>query len=301
MSGGGSGGSGTQRYEWNDDMKPRWNNALEQAIKLRETPYTAYPDKRLADLNDDQLDAMSNIRQLAGSQGPLATQYASAQTQDTLGDKYLTGTKADPYANAANEYAGMDSPYFKETLNAGLDEITSKYKEATAPDTAAGFAMSGTLGGGDYQRMVARNEEGLAKQLGQYSSGMRNDQYNRSAGLDESFLQRGSGAFQNERQRQLGAVGAGQNDQALAFERQRQLMGAGDVRNQYDQKFLDILFNNWQEAQNHPFKMADFYSGMLSRAQGGMSPNMTFNPAGTGASIGSQILGAGLAGYGLLG
>jgi hypothetical protein len=301
MSGGGSGGSGTQQYNWNPTMQGYWDQQLEYGRKLRDTPYVNYPNNRVALLNEDQLNAGNNIRNLVGTEGTAASRAASGEIQKTLGGNYLTGSGANPFASQENEYAGMDSPFFRDTLQNNLQDITDQYKNGVAADTTRMFNMAGAFGGSAHQNKMANNEAGLGKTLSRFASDFSNDQYNRSAGLEESRLGRGSGAFENERGRMMGALGAGQNDQSLAFERQRQLMGVGDLRRSFDQQFLDDLYNRFQESQNHPFKMSDWFSGLMSRAQGGMSPNMTFTPAGSGASLGSSLLGAGLLGYGLMG
>jgi hypothetical protein len=45
--------------------------------------------------------------------------------------------------------------------------------------------------------------------------------------------------------------------------------------------------------------MLDYLTGIMSRAQGGVSPNSSFTQSGYTASPYSQIIGAGLLGYGL--
>jgi hypothetical protein len=221
-----------------------------------------------------------------------------------------------------NQYAG-DSPYFENDLQAGMDDIIGGYQRGTSADTTRMFNLAGAFGGSAHQNAVANNEQGLGRTLSNYVSGRRDDQYNRSAGLEDSYLgrdlnaqqqdlsrvsqleenrlNRGSNAYEGERGRQMGAIGAGQNEQALALQRANSLVGIGDAQRGYNQDIINQGYNDWQAQQQHPFQQLDWLTGLFSRAQGGMSPNSTTTSTGYSASPYSQLLGTGLAAYGLLG
>lgn len=293
----GSGGSsGVQKFEWNEALAPFWGEALENANALKDRPYERYQWDRIAGFDDDQNTAKEGIRHFVGSGGSPVTIAANGQIQNTLDDDYLSGTKMNPGALTSNAYEGINSPIFQNLLNRGQQDIIDKYQQGTSADTTRTFNMSGAFGGSAHQKAVANNEAGLAKGLGDYTAGMQNDQYNRSAGLRENLINRGMQAYEGERGRQMGAIGMGQNEQALAFDRFQKLMGVGDMERSLKQDFLNLDFQDWQDAKNNPFKMSDFFTGVLSRAQGGMAPNSTTTMPGYGASPYSQLLGAGLLG-----
>jgi hypothetical protein len=317
--GGGAGGSGTQKYEWNDNIAPFWQESLDLGDALRQQPQQTYQGQvgqfgqtynggrtqagqKISDLTTDQQNAMNNIRAYTsdptyGVKDPNQSQNAGIQQEaDTLNGNYL---KSDPYANGTNPYAGMDSPYFSGVMANGLNDMNLAYQQGTAADTTRMFNQAGAFGGSAYQNAVANNQNALAKQQGQYISGMQNDQYNRSAQLTQQQNQLGSQAYQNERQRQMGAIGSAQGEQNLALQRANAQMGIGDVTRGYNQDLINQSVNDFQTQQQYPFQMADWFSGLLGRAQGGMSPNMTFSPASYQASPFSSVLGAGLLGYGL--
>lgn len=296
--GGGAGGSGTQKYEWNDAMAQPWANMLSLGDKLRQRPYEQYGGQRIAGVNQDQESAMNQIRHYTNSPGEFLYGKGNEQFQDTLAGDYLTGGGANPFSTS-NAYEG-DSPTFRKMLNTGLSDIGENYKNATAVDTNASAVLNGVLGGGDHQRNVARNQEGLAKQMGNFTDQMLNKQYDRSAQLNEGYLNRGSQNYENERGRMMGAGQASQADQNLTLQRANALMGVGDINRGVTQDYLNQYYNDWQAGKGHEFQMADWYSGLLGRAQGGMSPNMTMTQPGYSASPFSTVLGAGLLGYGAL-
>lgn len=327
--GGGSGGSGTQKYEWNDILAPRWVDTLDLGDALRQRPYQQYTGQRIANLSPDQQQAFGELRSLnagignmtdPGFNGPNAGSIGAAndairQTRGTLDGKYLTGDGANPFSQAnsfatqKNSYIG-DSPQFQKVLQQGRDDITNSYNQGTSAELTRLMNMSGALGGSAHQNAMANNQAALGKQLSAYESGMQNDQYTRSGqleagdlarrgGLQEGFLNRGSQNYEQERGRQMGAIGAGNDQQALARQRAQDLLGVGDANRSYSQDLLNLGLQDWQDSQNHEFKMADWFSGLLGRAQGGMSPNMTTSQSGYAASPFSQLLGGAMMGRSL--
>lgn len=121
---GGSAPSGETRYNWNDDMAPRWNNALNQALWNTFSfqpngdisgvkPFQAYAGTRFAypghygdNLNMSQGgdigEANSYVRALnRGSTSPVgAMNAARSQIERTLGGGYMDGgANANPFSN----------------------------------------------------------------------------------------------------------------------------------------------------------------------------------------------------------
>ena len=365
--GGSSAPSGETRYNWNEDMAPRWNSLLNTApwasgaftftdgnvtgLKPREQ----YTGERFAPVAYDQRAAGTNIRALNDySSNPVTSMNAArSQIEGTLGGQYLgEGPKGNPYMGlspaASNPYIGGNqyrdantstdrnafagnNPYFRDTMNQGMEDITNQYKNATEPGLRAAAVLNGTLGGGDHLQAQAKNEEALGKTLGNYSSQMMNQQYDRSAGLEDSFLNRdiqnqqfnrgtssglreneinrgfqnftggldrGMQGWEGERNRQMGAIGAGQNEQNLALGRAGAQMEYGNFDQRQGQQQRDYLYDQWNQNQQHPYQIMDWLSGLYGRAQGGMAPNSSVYQSG--ASNAMQYAGAGLAGLSML-
>jgi hypothetical protein len=301
---GGSAPSGVTRYDWNESMAPYWNGpqagVLERSRQMRDRPYEQYGGQRIAGLSADQTAAASGIRNFALNSGNDATIAANGQTYQTLSGDYLSGNKQDPLAAAANVFGGgANAAPYKAMKQAGMDDITQAYMTATAPDTQTSAVQAGVFGGGDHGRAVEKNQQALARNLSRYGAEMDNTQYDRSANSEEARINRGSGAWQAERGRQMGAIGAGQNEQALQFDRMRQLMGVGDIYRSLSQDNLNLGYQDWQDSQNWGQKQMDWFTNILSRAQGGVSPTAISNQPGYAANPFSSVLGAGLLGYGL--
>lgn len=317
-SGGGAGGSGTQKYEWNEVLGPEWADTLSYGRSLRDRPYTPYTGQRIAGMNNDQENSINNTRtflyQLKNPKD--AVNSAIDQTTATLQGDYLPGgAQGNPFAGqsanvGANEYMG-DNPYFRQSLTNQLGDMASAYRQGTAADLTRQAVMSGAFGGSAHQTAQANNEAALAKQMGNVANQAYQQQYDRSAGLREADISRrmqndqfgltsGANAFEGERGRMMGAIGQGNAQQGMALQRAQAEMGIGDVQRSYLQDLLNQNFSDWQEGQNYPYKQLDMYAGLLSRAQGGMSPNMTTTTPGYSASPYAQALGAGLLAYGMM-
>ena len=356
----GSGASGETRYNWNDDMRDRWNNALntaEQTADVRQQMQQYNPNARVAQFNADQNEGMNYTRNMARmSSSPIgAMDGARRGIEDTLGGEYLTGAGSNPYAGAGNRnaYAGIvanpwtdqfrnnasimtnqyagQNPFFDQVLDKGMQKITNNYQLGTAADTNRAANLSGAFGGSAHQQMVANNQANLGEQLGNYYNQASQQQYDRSAGLEDARLQRATGAeegllsrgnqsyqqmldrgfqgheanagrgfqgFENERARQMQGIGLGQNEQNLAYQRIAAMMGIGDQQYERDQKVADYTYQNWQDQQNFPFKLTDWLTGQYGKAMGGGGMNTTVY--GGGNSGASQGIGALLAAYGLM-
>lgn len=299
--GGGSGGSGTQQYNWNDTLAPYWDWALSYGQDLSTKPYQQYQGQRIAGMTGDQTQGFDELRGMNyGTDNPLDTINAAMhQTRDTLNGSYLNGANMDPAGNSANPYSGF-GPKFNQVLQQGQQDITNSYNQGTAADTTRMFNMAGAFGGSAHQNTMANNQTALAKQLAQYTSGMQNDQYNRSGQMAEADLARNSAAYQGERNRMMGAINQGNQQQDLGFQRANALIGVGDAYRGLTQDQLNQAYNDWQAQRSYPQSQLDYMTGLMGRAQGGVAPNVQTTQSGYQASPFSQLLGAGALGIGLM-
>lgn len=339
---GGSSPSGETRVEWNEDMRPRINNQLNASEVLAHNTlnegFKPYQGQRVADLSRNEQDAIFNASALTSSApNPWGTQGGARAANDmirsTLGGSYLgrAGPNGEPVGgnswagqtdnpwvsqyknntamNVQNKFQGMDSPYFRQMANQGLEDITNAYKQGTSADTTRMFNLSGAFGGSAHQNAMANNESALAKQMGNYMTGLQNSQYDRSAGLEENRLGRASQAeegllsrgnegwqraqdrgfqgYENERGRMTGLVGAGQNEQNMGLDRNRALMETGALQRGVNQQNNDFAYQQWIDSQNFPFKTNDWLMGNYGRAMGGNAMNTSLYSAGpSGATMG---------------
>lgn len=105
------------------------------------------------------------------------------------------------------------NPYFGQTVNKALGDITRNYQEAVAPQTNANFARAGAFGGSAWQQANERNQRGLGEALGNTANSMYSGNYGQERqnqmqayGLLPSVSSAGMGVAQN-------LYGMGQNVQ----------------------------------------------------------------------------------------
>lgn len=308
MSKGGGGGGQTQ-FNWNDSLKPYWEGDLARANTASQQPYQQYQGQRIAGIDDpDTQAAMDRVRQLS-TQGTPEANAARISLQDTLQGNYGNPWADQQTKPGENQYSGFN-PFFQQQYQQGLQDISQTYKDTTAPQTDAAFVMNGTMGGGDWQRAVERNQAALSKGLGQYATGMFGQQFDRSGQMQEAALGRdlnaqefdkgqGSQAWDAERQRQMGAIPLGMQSEQGQFGNANAVLGLGDIWRQNQQGNLNVGYQNWQDALNQPRNNISWLSGILSGAQGGLPPNQSTTQSGYNASPFSSVLGGALGAYGM--
>lgn len=308
MYGGGSGG-GETKFEWNADMAPYMRQLLGEVGSEGQRPFTPYTGQRIADINNpDTAFAADSIRGLA-MHGTAEAQGANTMLRDTLAGNYGNPWTDQMTPTYSNSYIG-DSPMFRARQQRGINDITSAYRDATAPQTDAAFVQNGTFGSGDYQRAVDKNQQALGRSLGDYMATTGDDQWKLSAGLKEGELGRqlqagmfdkssGLNSWEQERQREMAAVPLAYQSQGLAYTGANAMMGLGDIYRQNDQSNLNLRYQDWQDMMNNNRNNLNWRSGMFGAAMGGLGPNQTTTIPGYGGNMASNILGGALAGYGM--
>lgn len=277
MSGGGGGNQGVTEYKWNPALEGPWTGAVNRAIWESERQFTPYmggdPTARIAGLDSLHNKAAGNMENFTDAliSPHNAMNAGTNQLEQTLSGQYLNGAGVNPYASQRNQFSGVDNPFFADVLQQGNDSIISNYSNAVSPEITRLFNMSGAFGGSAHTKAMSDAQANLGKTLQNYNAGMQNDQYNRSAGLEENYLGRGASAYDAERNRMMGAVSGAQNEQNNVMQRLQGLMSMGDMRRSLNQDHLNINYENYLGDLNENRYGLDFLTGIMSRAQGGMS------------------------------
>ena len=275
-SGGGGGQSGITRYDWNPVMQAYYAGTpeapggwLQVASQEAWKPYEGYTGQQVAGLAPYQTQAMQGIyHSIYGGGLPEVTAAKGAALDFASG-------------NNTNQFGGLNNPYYQDLVQQGMGDITDAYRQGTAADTTRMFNLAGAFGGSAHQQAVENNENALAKQLGNYANQMYSQQYDRAGSLASEDLNR-----------QLQSIPLGYQGQNATFDQFRQLMGAGDLRRNYNQQQLDAAYKQWAERQNYGRNAVDWMMNVLGRAQGstGVSTN---TPAYGGINPMAGLLGAG--------
>lgn len=293
---------------------PQWiqdaaQGYLNRAGEVAGQDYQPYTGQRVADLSPT---TQAGIRGIDG----LAHGHPMGDDAVNMTRQTLQGNYSNPYggmqggANVStqrNMYAG-ENPYFQQQLARGQQKITDAYNRGVSADTTRMFNLSGAFGGSAHQNAIRNNQEVLGEQLGDFTNNMLADQYNRSAGLEESFLgrdfagqqfnsgmderaiDRGFQGHENERNRQMQGVGAATGLLGSHRDSLMAALQAGDIERRQMQSLLDSQYGDFQEWRNYPNQQLDIMGNAISRAMGGAGSQTTMT--GPGPDRVSQGMGA---------
>lgn len=219
MSSGSKNQTTTTQVQIPEEVKPLLSSYLSRANNLSQQPanyYTAqaYGGQRVANPTQMQKYGINDMwGQTANAYGRLDT--AASQLSNTANGQYLNS-----------------NPYFDQTVNKAMGDITRNYQNAVAPSIDATAARAGAFGGSRWEQQQEEGQRMLAESLGQTANSMR------------------SGNYQQERQNQLasannlaGIAGIGQG---LA----NNLYSMGTNQQQLDQNQLNGLLAGWTDQQS---------------------------------------------------
>lgn len=160
-------------------------------------------------------------------------QIANMATYGTPGQAESFGNYQDTMSGA---YLSPDSnPYLQGMVNTALDNVQTR--------------VNSQFGGSNYG--TTAHQETLAKSLG--------DVANQAYGQN----------YANERMNQMRGQTLAPQMNAMAYGNAQQLVGIGDIYRQEAQDKLNIGFNDWQQAQNQPYRQLDVLANALGAAVGG--------------------------------
>lgn len=292
MSGGGqSTGSQTTTQTMPPWLQDAGQGFLGAASQVAQLPFQPYTGQRVADLSPLQQGAIQGI-------GNLASGLPSMGSAESMLNQTLQGGFSNPYAgqrvsSGSNPYMGF-GPQFNNVLQSGAQDITDAYNRGTSADTTRMFNLAGAFGGSANQQAIANNERELGRTLNNYTSGMMNDQYNRSGQLAESGLGRdlnaqqfnstlGSNAYENERNRQMGAVGASTGLYGAYGQGLNNALNAGNVERGQQQDLLNSQYGDFQRWLDYPQQQLGIYGNALGSVLG-TAPRTSTTTGQTGAS-----------------
>lgn len=282
----GGGQSSSTSPEVAQEFKPLLNLYTQQATNVANTPFKAYGDQRYADLNGTQNQAIDMIQQRA-TNGSALTDAGSQYLQDQIQSSPTSATQ-NPYGQISagtNQYAGSN-PYLQQNIDAAMGDVTRAYKNTVMPAQTNAVVGSGSFGNSGLAQAQSEQERQLADQLGKVSSGMRMQDYTTQQQLAESGLNRDLGAQQfnasqgndwasrndamlnNYRSQNLSALGLAPTYANQSYNDASQLLNAGNLQQNQNQNNLDFAYQQFQDAQNDPYKKLQTMGGVVGQNMG---------------------------------
>jgi|CXWL01.1.fsa_nt_gi hypothetical protein len=260
---------------------------LNRASDLSNRPYDPALSQKVAPLTAAHQAGMNLVTNRAANGSPILN-AGNAQATNTLQGAYMGPA-------AKNSMAGVNNPYLQKVINSTNQDITRSFLNSTMPQTDASMARAGAFGGSAWQQANAENNRQMASELAKNTSNLRYQDYLGQQGLAESQAQRDQSAFDSERQRQVGSLGAAQTFANQPYTDAMQLLGVGDIQRTQEQDFLNAQYQNLLNQQNWPLQNLDILQNAIrtSMGNGGSSVQSAQLPK---VSSTSGMIGGGLAG-----
>ena len=280
----GSKGSSTTTQQTTTAPTPQamslYQNILNQAQGVAQTPYRAYSGQLVAPVNAQQNLGIGNINANA--------EYASPYIQNA--GVAATNAMQPLSQTAIQQYM---SPYTQNVVNATQAQFNNQNQQQQQAVLGNAIAQ-GALGGnrtGVAQAELA-NQQNLAQ--APVIAGLENQGYNQA--VQTAMGEQGLGL---QGANTLGNLGvAGQN---AAIQGATAQIGAGTLQQQTQQALDAALLQQYQQQQAYPYQQLQWLAGIgtgVGSQMGGTSTGQTTTPAPNGLS---SILGGITSGVGLLG
>jgi len=282
---------------------------LQKAEDVTDAPYQAYQGQRIEGFNQDQLDAMQDIKNLQGkNQSNLDAAMSGIMGLQTYNPQQVQAQQFD--SATAAQYM---NPYTDNVLDRARQRIFDA-EDVAAQKRAANQVAAGAFG--DNSRRFIENSEAQsnlqdrladmeAKQLAAaYESGAKMFDADANRELTADKLNQASGLTANQQNVNAtlqGAAGIGNlaaKDQALALQQNQALQGIGAMQQQMGQSGLDLAYQDFLAQKNYPMEQVNYMANILQGAPMPMTQT-TYGPPGPSPL--QSIAGLGLAGLGIYG
>jgi hypothetical protein len=303
----------TQKFEppeWAASLFPEYvNRAYELSNVYGTSPHIIYGNDgqpMVAPMSDLQNKAANATYGMA-SQGNPNDNLASGYLGNLLNGGQQNIQPDNPYLGANNPYTGAtssyggNSPQFEDMLQKSNQDITNNFQMGMLAPQSSAAARAGAFGGS--QDMMLKNQLGqtLANQIAANTNQQRNDQYNRSAQLEQADLSRNSGlatgdlarnsglaqnsiqnafnAYENSAGRQMQGLGAINNQDAMDLARWGAVRGFGDLQQQTQQANINAARDLFNQNVQQPLNALDILGKVLGTASGqGVQTSVTSGP-----------------------
>ena len=302
--------------------------ALQQAEKLRQSAFGTTEQARQAQqkMAIDSFQAGEQARQQAAQFGMTAQQQADAARQaqekfrqGAFGQTMEGAAQAEQFAQRSFE-AGEKARQQAAQLGLSAQQQQEAANQAAQRFRSDAFAKNQQMALAQQQeaRAVFQAREQAKQQAAQLGLSAQETQERMDQAQNEAAMRARAFNVQSAQDRaRLGLAGLqadqagrgqaldaarllsslGGQEQAMAFDRLRNLQAAGEIRRGLGQRSLDMGYQDFLRQQAFPREQIGFFSNMLQGLP--VTPGSTMASYGVQPSTGQQLLGAGIGGVGL--
>ena len=176
--------------------------------------------------------------------------------------------------------------------------MANAYETGTRATRDAQAARSGNYGSSSWDAQRTRDEGAFNASVGTTLNNLYGDQYNKSAQLYESGLNRATTDYRQGQQNNNQLLGLVPGLQNMDWQNIDKLMGVGNQQYAYQQSLLDGMNNDWTNFNNFGLNQTDRYGALLRNILGTSGQSTTTTSGGRGGmggllgGLGASALGA---------
>jgi hypothetical protein len=230
--GGGGGGQSTSTTTASiaPELKPLADLYVKQATAIGNTPFQPYGGQRFADLNQTQNLGLGMVqnRALGGS--------ATMSNAENSLNKLIGG--------------GNTNPYLDQMVNKAQTSVVDNFNNMVKPQTEMAMQNSGSFGNSGYQQLMQNQQKAAGQQMADIATDMYGNAYN------------------TDQANRMQAIGMAPTFGNAAYQDAAQLLNAGGIQQNQAQQGLDFNYQQFQEAQNNPYKQLAATGGVVGQNMG---------------------------------
>lgn len=233
--GGGGGGDGTSTTVQSipDELKPLASAYTNKAIDLSNQGFNPYYGQRNADLTWNQNAGLGMIqnRALNGS--------STMRNGESAINGFLTQNQTNPY---------LDS-----LVNKAQQSVARNFNTMVKPQTESAMVNSGSFGNAGLNETLQNQQKAAAQQMSDVATQMY------------------GGAYDTDQANRMNALQLAPTYGKTAYDDANQLLKAGQIQQDQNQNNLDFGYQQYQDAQNLPYKQLAAMSGVFGSNLGSSS------------------------------
>lgn len=202
------------------------------------------------------------LKPLAAAYTQKALQIGNNPYQAYTGQRFVSGQNQNQQQATGyyqNALSGGTNPYLDQMVQRAQSGVLDNYNNSIRPQLDALSARSGSFGNSGVTSTMGQQQNILGKQLNDISSQIYGQQYNA--------------------------------DQASRQNAASSLLGIGNYQQAQAQQPLDFAYQQYQEAQNQPYRNLQAMAAPFSQNLGGSSTQQQ-NPSAVQNALGLALLGA---------
>lgn len=277
----------TQLQNLPEYIRPYVERTLGKFEAFANEDYMPYSGPRVADFNQDQLDAMQRYRDMSPTN---ADQTRGTGIVGEAAQGLLDQAKLRWDQSQADHYM---SPYMQSVVDKEKREAMRDFGEQMTK-VNSGAVRAGGFGGDRHGIVEAEAYRNLNQHLGDIQTTGLQSAYTNAQGQFNADRTGAVGAYTGAANAGNTLAGIGQQAFQNQLATNQALMGIGNQQQGLTQTGLDIGYQNFTEQRDHPLKQAMI---MQSGYQGLPMTNTTTANVGSTPSLAQQLISSGIGGY----